>query len=154
SISLWFSNPVTRSRWMLRHLLVLWNGRWENFAFARGILLHLSGIPAPQTQVRLQMSILSHLRSSEHFFCATPKAVSRWLVWTKRFTLETHGSALQSQPRPNSCKRLTKRRLFARAAVAALEQSALAGGTPPAVRCQDRQAACRGLRRCVKPLCT
>src|ERR1051326_572844 len=31
-------------------------------------------------------------------------------------------------PRPNCCKRLTKRRLFARAALAALERSALGGG--------------------------
>jgi len=45
---------------------------------------------------------------------------------------------------PNCCKRLTKRRLFARAAVAALEQSALAGGAPLAfpfsIR-SDRRAA-------------
>jgi len=33
---------------------------------------------------------------------------------------------------PNCCKRLTKRRLFARAAIAALEQSALHGGAVPA----------------------
>src|ERR1051326_827029 len=35
---------------------------------------------------------------------------------------------------PNCCKRLPKRRLFARRPVGRLEQSALAGGTPPAVR--------------------
>jgi len=45
---------------------------------------------------------------------------------------------------PNCCKRLTKRRLFARAAIAALEQSALRGGAPLAfpfsIR-SDRRAA-------------
>src|ERR1051326_6357129 len=45
--------------------------------------------------------------------------------------------AHRDHARPNCCKRLTKRRLFARAAVAALEQSALAGGTPPADPPQD-----------------
>src|ERR1051326_7587472 len=38
---------------------------------------------------------------------------------------------------PNCCKRLPKRRLFARRPVGRLEQSALAGGTPPADPPQD-----------------
>jgi len=51
---------------------------------------------------------------------------------------------------PNCCKRLTKRRLFARGPSGPLEQSALAGGTPPAFPfCYTERAACRGLRRCV-----
>src|ERR1051326_8947108 len=54
-------------------------------------------------------------------------------------------SASHSLEPPNSCKRLTKRRLFARRPVGRLEQSALAGGTPPADPPQDGQAACRGM---------
>ena len=60
----------------------------------------------------------------------------------------------QSSGRANTCKKLTKRRVFARAASAALGQSTLDGGTPPAGPFYNvEQAACRGLRRCVKPFC-
>src|ERR1051326_4469647 len=44
------------------------------------------------------------------------------------FSNASCASRAEYEPAPNCCKRLTKRRLFARAAVAALEQSALQGG--------------------------
>src|SRR5256885_15074109 len=54
----------------------------------------------------------------------------------------------------NSCKKLTKRRLFARRPSGRLGQSTLDGGTPPAGPFYNaEQAACRGLRRRVKPFC-
>src|SRR2546421_11275688 len=47
---------------------------------------------------------------------------------------------------PNSCKKLTKRRMFARAASAALGQSTLDGGTPLARPFYNTaRPACRGL---------
>src|SRR5436853_4923006 len=56
--------------------------------------------------------------------------------------------------RPNRCKKLTKRRMFARGALAPLEQSTLDGGTPLAWPFYNTaQAACRALRRRVKPFC-
>src|SRR5207237_2986066 len=55
---------------------------------------------------------------------------------------------------PNRCKKLTKRRMLARAASAALEQSTLDGGTRLARPVYyAARAACRGPRRCVKPFC-
>src|SRR5438105_1241976 len=55
---------------------------------------------------------------------------------------------------PNSCKKLTKRRIFARRPTGRLGQSTLDGGTPPAGPFyKTEQAACRGLRRRVKPFC-
>jgi hypothetical protein len=57
--------------------------------------------------------------------------------------------------RPTAARKLTKRRLFARAAVAALG-AIHARGRPrrPQFGLQCRQAACRRLRRCVKPFCS
>src|SRR5207248_10079563 len=53
-----------------------------------------------------------------------------------------------------SCKELTKRRLFARGPTGPLAESTLDGGTPPAGPFYNtEQAACRGLRRRVKPFC-
>src|SRR5947207_2588758 len=61
---------------------------------------------------------------------------------------------LRNHVRPNSCKKLTKRRLFARRPTGRLAESTLDGGTPLALPFYNTaQAACRSLRRCVKPFC-
>src|SRR5205085_4764702 len=61
--------------------------------------------------------------------------------------------SLQQAP-ANSCKKLTKRRLFARRPSGRLAQSTLDGGTRLAGPFYNTvRAACRGPRRRVKPFC-
>src|SRR5205085_11832452 len=66
---------------------------------------------------------------------------------------ETERRSVYYEP-PNSCKKLTKRRMFARRPSGRLAESTLDGGTPVALPFYyAEQPACRGLRRRVEPFC-
>src|SRR5256885_15231384 len=93
-----------------------------------------------------------------HDSAAAPPIASDRKCWRELLSIQALSQKTCNhhslQTPPNSCKKLTKRPLFARAPSGALEQSTLDGGTPLARPFyHTEQAACLGFRRPVKPFC-